>query len=1474
MKKKLMMFLLSLSMIVTAIPMNGNVYANDSGITTYAYNNGVFTYDWGVNDSQITITGLVSGQSVTDLDIPESIDGKFVTKIGDNAFKDNTSIASVTLPDTIQEIGAWAFSGTSITSLTTGSRCRHIGERAFYNCTQLQSVTINSENDITIDTLAFCADRAIQSLNVKAKRMICGDNAFQNCSSMVFQTLPGTLNASSGVFVGCSKLMDEHDTLPFTTGSLNNAQFNMASWDKIVVNESTTSLADYAYYNNDASVIVIPDSVTNISANAFFHNNGNTIDTIVYTDNQVAKDYTYPERNVTFKPYAEADRDPYVQTSDLVFDLNNEDTKSFTFDLGGGNNAATGVSKVLFDSTEVNFAVAGNTITIAKSDVMSLAGKTYKVTVVFNNNKTATGVVMRLDNGITDPSAFVFYPITSDGLRIMNLTEYGKSLSKIVLPDIIDGYKVVKIESLSFVGSNVSSIELNDNMLIIGNNAFENTNLSSIEINDSLTSINYEAFKNCKLTKIFLPDACAFIGQNAFYGNNSLKQIYIPDNADNPSTNSVTTALKNTGSSKLATTVYTNNTFWQSWDWSGKENRTVTFKPYERDIFVTSESMMGSAKVTAISGLTKYGRKLTSITIPSTINGLPVVINRGAFANNTTLQSVAISNGVKGTLALTFDGCSNLTSVTLPNSIATIGEGAFRNCVSLQNITIPENITSISQNAFYGCDTLTDISILDGVTSITTNAFATSGVTLDTIVRTDNTYVRSYNWTGDHRNVTFKRVTPLVQPVGTKASKVFYKNQPANIEYTLTLNDATAVEGVAISGKTIDYTYANDTLTLDLISLMQLKPGTHDVKVTCTIEDGSAVVENVFTLLVIDPNQSGSGSSDDNPEAVDTKTYQFFKDHQRDVMIPIKMNNANTLENLYLGDVKIDPSNYSFKKDTIIISSAYLASLNTGVYRLLPTFDGNRFINNLVLEVYEKYDDRLLPYLLTSYIKYDHADVHMTVDLGVGDTKATDVKMLIIDNKYVMPSGSTSPYEPSTSLASVRSNKNPANFAFYLDGTDLVLTSSFIDSMNFASGSTHLIGCVFENSEETASLKRVTLQMPTESGDNNNSGGSTGGNGDSGNNGGGSSGSSGSGGSGGSGSGAGGGAISGGGTTEDVKETVIDPITKKDGEDVSIKIPSTDPINNAEITVNGDKLDDKDYTVKDNEIKFTESGKDKLKPGINKIMIRTHNHVYSTFVTIESANYTIALHDKTYKGGKLQFKLPSYNGSDVFVRVNGKTIAANRYTVSGSGIVTLKRAAIKRLLNGANGITISTKDKDYVVFVNVNRQKIELYAPYLTAAKTMTRGSKYQIRISGAYKVTYRSLNKKIASVSDTGLITAKKKGTARIKVLAKNKSGKIYKTMLTIRVRGGKVTLQTVKANASKSMILTLDMTAKRNSYVTMKMKNAGKRIYYTSSNRRVATVSKDGMIHAIKRGYSVITATIKRNGTAYTYKYYLTVK
>lgn len=121
--------------------------------------------------------------------------------------------------------------------------------------------------------------------------------------------------------------------------------------------------------------------------------------------------------------------------------------------------------------------------------------------------------------------------------------------------------------------------------------------------------------------------------------------------------------------------------------------------------------------------ITDYIGSSADVTIPSTINSMPVTIIHGAFSFNGFVTSVTIPDSVTNLAGSTFMHCTNLSSVTIPASVTQIGDSVFNNCHVLTSVTIPANVTRIGDSAFADCYKLTSMMIPDSVASIGYGAF-------------------------------------------------------------------------------------------------------------------------------------------------------------------------------------------------------------------------------------------------------------------------------------------------------------------------------------------------------------------------------------------------------------------------------------------------------------------------------------------------------------------------------------------------------------------------------------------------------------------------------------------------------------------------------------------------------------------------------------------------------------------------------
>lgn len=278
----------------------------EGGITTKANSEG-FIFYYQIYDKQkyeIVISGYsYSGSGTVELRLPTKIqeDGQqqpyTVVGVNGNVFANCPYISGVTFGSTYQFVGAEAFMGCPLTtiSLNQNGAMKTLNDRAFYRCKQLTNVTIPA-SVTSIGTGVFADCTSLNAITVvNGNQKYCGINGvLYTMSKDVLIQWPAALTVGSSIdssctigaadcpvrvigdkaFEGCiylNKITDMYQTVN-TIGE--QAFMNCSGLYEVKIPPTVTTIGKQAFYGCAPGLVIKCDKAS--AAETFARNNGIT----------------------------------------------------------------------------------------------------------------------------------------------------------------------------------------------------------------------------------------------------------------------------------------------------------------------------------------------------------------------------------------------------------------------------------------------------------------------------------------------------------------------------------------------------------------------------------------------------------------------------------------------------------------------------------------------------------------------------------------------------------------------------------------------------------------------------------------------------------------------------------------------------------------------------------------------------------------------------------------------------------------------------------------------------------------------------------------------------------------------------------------------------------------------------------------------------------------------------------------------
>ena len=603
-----------------------------------------------------------------------------MVQIPDKLFVNADSLRDVTLPSTLETIGAYAFYGTdALENIQIPAGLKAINEGAFgfsglaaitlpeglttlgayaFAYTGIREIVLPSTINETTNPDKWGEPGPFYRSGLETATLATGSTqvfkyTFFGCENLYIVTLPDSVTSIDyAAFRYCSSLQAVN--VPRNVTSIGAYAFcDCTSLSEIILPDSVTSIGDFAFAASGLQAFELPNYLLTLGRNILEWNTGVTSITIpaslstvenCYTSNAFYASHTWNSANVQYGPFTRSAietitfQEGMVQIPDKLF-VNADSLRNVT------------LPRTL--ETIGAYAFYG---TDTLENIQIPAGLKEIKDGAFGFSALTT---IELPEGLTKLGDYAF---AYSGLEKASLPDSLSSLGKYVFQNAAmlkeahcnNTIQAIPVRTFSNC-ARLEKITLGDSVINIEEDAFYDCDaLAKVELPYTLTSIGSYAFYDCDvLTEVVLPDTLTTIDRYAFYGCDNLAICELP-------------------------------------------NHLATIGEYA---FYDCDG-------------------LVNVVIPDSVTSL------GAYTYHDcdSLKNITLSSALTSIPDRCFNHCDSLEAVVIPYRVTSIGNYAFHQNVSLVSLTLPRSLTGIGTEAFSYIDRM----IVYGITGTYAETWANS----------------------------------------------------------------------------------------------------------------------------------------------------------------------------------------------------------------------------------------------------------------------------------------------------------------------------------------------------------------------------------------------------------------------------------------------------------------------------------------------------------------------------------------------------------------------------------------------------------------------------------------------------------------------------------------------------------------------------------------------------------------------------
>jgi len=663
--------------------------------------------------------------------------------IADDAFSCCNNLTSVTIPESVTNIGDNAFSACQLTSVTIPASVTSIGDYAFYSYPGLSKAY-------------FLGNAPTMGENVFYNRSfiviyVSGETGFTNPwhgykAAIIYGDYAYSIVDNSYVSITGYLGTDENITIPSTINgyhvtSIGESAFNGSGIKSVTIPAGITTINDYAF--TDSKYLKEVNFLGNapMMGKNVFDDCGN--DGTFYWPPAQCVDLIYLAGNTGFTNpwYGYA---TLMKSDDFLYSIKDSKASVSNY-IGTGGNVVIPSDVAGFPVTDIIYSGTLLTSVNIPQSVKNISN------YAFDDCNGLTQINVDANNACYSSLEGVLFDKT---LKTLILCPRGKS----GLYTVPDSVKIIA-DSAFYDCTGLTSIITQNGVSVIGSDAFGCcTGLNSINIGIGVTTFEDMAFDGCTgLTQINVDadNACYSSFEGVLFDKERNTLIQYPagllgnyiipvgvttigkfafDDCENLTSVTIPKSVKNIGSSGFC-------------ECTGLSSITIQdgMMDIGDDAFFGCTGMIS---ITIPDSVTNVGYDAFYNTpwYDNQPDGL-VYVGKVAYNYKGTMPdntSIILEPDTKGITGYAFSYCSGLTEIAIPDSVTNIGDSAFEECTGLASVTIPDKILSIGDSAFEGCTGLTSVTIPDNILSIGYGAFSQCTSLMNITIPDSLVYVGAY----------------------------------------------------------------------------------------------------------------------------------------------------------------------------------------------------------------------------------------------------------------------------------------------------------------------------------------------------------------------------------------------------------------------------------------------------------------------------------------------------------------------------------------------------------------------------------------------------------------------------------------------------------------------------------------------------------------------------------------------------------